>query len=321
MISRRTLLTTAALTAAAGGRPVLAKADSAQSNSEIAGLYRYKLGSFELTAVYDGFWNRPIDAKFVRNAPYDEVKKALSDAFMPPETFAMPFTPLLINTGAKLVLIDTGSGGQLAATAGSLVANLAAAGIEPKMLDAIVISNFHPDHIDGLRDKDGKIVFANAEILVPRIELAFWMDDANLNSASALYKPYFLNVRRVFRDLEQEVRQFDGEQEILPGITAVAAPGHTPGHCAFAIASGNHAMMALCDTTNHPWLFARHPDWQPILDMDGPLAVKTRKRLLDRVAADRMQISGYHFPFPAYGHIIKSGSGYEFVPAMWQTTL
>ncbi|MBO0757642.1 MAG: MBL fold metallo-hydrolase, partial [Bradyrhizobiaceae bacterium] len=87
------------------------------------------------------------------------------------------------------------------------------------------------------------------------------------------------------------------------------------------IASGRQSIMALCDTTNHPWLFARHPEWQPILDMDGGLAVRTRKRLLDRVAADRMPITGYHFPFPGYGHIIKTGAGYDFVPAMWQTTL
>ena len=321
MVNRRTLVKSAAIMAAACAISPRTNAGTAKSERGIASLYRYKLGSFQLTAIYDGFWNRPIDAKFVRNAPYDAVKKALADGFMPPDTLAMPFTPILINTGTKLVLIDTGSGGQLAATAGALVDNLAAAGVEPKMIDAVVISNFHPDHIDGLRSKDGDIVFPKAEILAPRIEWTFWMDDANLAAASTLFKPYFLNARRVFRDLQERVRPFDGEQEIIPGITAVSAPGHTPGHCAFAIASDNRSMMALCDTTNHPWLFARHPDWQPILDMDGPLAVKTRKRLLDRVAADKMPIAGYHFPFPGYGHILRTASGYEFVPAMWQTTL
>jgi glyoxylase-like metal-dependent hydrolase (beta-lactamase superfamily II) len=322
MVTRRALLRNVALTTAASlGALEQSRATATKSGVASAGLYRYTLGNFEITAVYDGFWNRPIDDTFVRNAPYDVVRKALADAFMPADTLAMPFTPLLINTGAKLVLIDTGSGGQLASTAGSLVANLSAAGIDPKMVDAVVISNFHPDHIDGLRTKDGDLVFANAEILVPRIEWAYWMDDANLNASSALFKPYFLNARRIFRDLHDAVRPFESDKEILPGIAAVAAPGHTPGHCVFLIASGNHAMMALCDTTNHPWLFARHPDWRPILDMDGPLAVTTRRRLLYRVAADKMPIAGYHFPFPGHGHIIRAGSGYEFVPAMWQTTL
>jgi glyoxylase-like metal-dependent hydrolase (beta-lactamase superfamily II) len=291
------------------------------SGKQAAEFYRFALGSCELTAVYDGFWDRPINDKFVRNASYAEVKKALADAFMAPDTLAMPFTPLLVNTGRNLVLIDTGSGGQLASTAGALVTNLVSAGVEPASIDTVVISNFHPDHIDGLRTKDDMPVFPNAEILVPRVEWTYWMDDANRLAAAELYRPYFLNVRRVFRGFTESVRPFEAETEIVPGITAIAAPGHTPGHCVFMIASGGKSIMALCDTTNHPWLFARHPEWQPILDMDGALAVKTRKRLLDHVAAERMPIMGYHFPYPGYGHIIKTTSGYDFVPAMWRTTL
>jgi glyoxylase-like metal-dependent hydrolase (beta-lactamase superfamily II) len=298
-----------------------ANAAAPLSGKQAAEFYRFSLGSFELTTVYDGFWDRPINDKFVRNASYMEVKKALADAFMIPDTLAMPFTPLLVNTGRNLVLIDTGSGGQLASTAGALVTNLVSAGVEPASIDTVVISNFHPDHIDGLRTKDDTPVFPNAEILVPRVEWTYWMDDANRVAAAELYRPYFLNARRIFRGLAESVRPFEAENEIVPGITAIAAPGHTPGHCVFMIASGAQSMMALCDTTNHPWLFARHPEWQPILDMDGALAVKTRKRLLNRVAAERMPIMGYHFPFPGYGHIIKTASGYDFVPAMWRTTL
>jgi glyoxylase-like metal-dependent hydrolase (beta-lactamase superfamily II) len=327
-LTRRTLLTGSLATVPALGSQILQFSSATSANAAVplsgkqaAEFYRFALGSFELTAVYDGFWNRPINDKFVRNAPYAEVQKALANSFMPADTLAMPFTPLLVNTGRNLVLIDTGSGGQLAATAGTLVANLVSAGIDPGSIDTIVISNFHPDHIDGLRTKDDTLVFPNAEILVPRVEWTYWMDDAERAAAAEMYRPYFLNVRRVFRDLAESVRPFEGETEIIPGVTAIAAPGHTPGHCVFTIASDRQSIMALCDTTNHPWLFARHPEWQPILDMDGALAVKTRKRLLDRVAADRTPITGYHFPFPGYGHIIKTASGYDFVPAMWQTTL
>src|SRR5882757_4375587 len=132
-VTRRTLLKGTALAAASAALPADAAAPS--SGKQAAGFYRFTLGGFELTSVYDGFWNRPIDEKFVRNAPYAEVKKALADAFMPPDPLAMPFTPLLVNTGNKLVLIDSGSGGQLAATAGTLVANLTAAGIDPRSID------------------------------------------------------------------------------------------------------------------------------------------------------------------------------------------
>ena len=137
------------------------------------------IGSFELTALYDGIWYRPITEKFIRNAPFAEVENALTAAFMPADKLATPFTTLIVNTGQKLVLIDTGTGGQIAASAGVLRANLIAAGIDPKAIDLIVISHFHPDHINGIKDKDNELVFPNAEIMVPDAEWAFWMDDAN----------------------------------------------------------------------------------------------------------------------------------------------
>lgn len=319
--SRRTLLAASlsGATASLVSRPSTA---APTPGRQAASFYRYKLGNFELTALYDGYWHRPIDARFVRNVPYDEVRKVTADAFMPPDRLSMPFTPLLVDTGSKRVLIDTGSGGQITPTAGTLTANLAAAGVDPKAIDTILISNFHPDHIDGLKTKDNDLVFPNAEILVPDAEWRFWMDDGNLSRAeSELIKLYFLNARRIFGDLGERVKRFQPGREVAPGITAVDAPGHTPGHVAYAIASGDSAMMALCDTSNHPWLFVRHPEWSPVLDMDGALAVKTRRRILERVASGRMLIQGYHFPFPARGHIIKTATGYDFVPALWEAMM
>ena len=285
--------------------------------------YRFRVGSTVLTSVYDGFYARAIDARFVRNASFTDVQRALGEAFMAPDTLEIPITPLVVQTSAGLVMIDTGSGGQLGETAGSLPSNLAAAGFDPKAIGTILISNFHPDHINGLRTKDNELTFPNAEIRVSQAEWAFWMSEDNFKRAAgdAVTTTQFLNAKRVFGGLRERVKPFAPDQEVAPGITAIDAPGHTPGHCAFAIASGKDAFMAMCDITNHPWLFARHPDWQPRVDMDGPLAVKTRLRLLDRISSDRMPIQGYHFPFPGYGHIAKSGTGYEFVPAMWQTAL
>jgi glyoxylase-like metal-dependent hydrolase (beta-lactamase superfamily II) len=255
----------------------------------------------------------------VRNAPFGQVKKALADAFMPENTLTIPFTPLLVNTGDKLVLIDTASGGQIAATAKSFGSNLAAAGIDPKTIDIILISNFHPDHINGIKTKDNEVVFPNAEIKVPAKEWAFWMDDANRKEAeSKMVSAYMLNARRIFADIRSRITPFAAGGEVAPGITSIDAPGHTPGHTVYAVASGGDSTMVLCDTTNHPWLFARHPEWQPRVDQDGPLAVATRKRLLDRVSADKMLVQGYHFPFPGTGRIVKTRTGYEFVPEMWR---
>ena len=148
-----------------------------------SGVYRYKLGSYQLTALYDGIWSVPIDEKFVRNASGAEVNDALAAAFLPPKILPISFTALLVNTGAKLVLIDTGTAGQIADTAGSLLDNLKAAGVDPKAVDTILISHFHPDHIDGIKTKDGAKIFPNAEILVPEPEWDFWMDDANMSKA------------------------------------------------------------------------------------------------------------------------------------------
>jgi glyoxylase-like metal-dependent hydrolase (beta-lactamase superfamily II) len=264
---------------------------------------------------------RPIDEKIVRNVPFAEVQKVLADAFLPIDKLPMPFTPLLVNTGSKLVLLDTGTGGQLTPTAGTMTANLAAAGLDPKSIDVIVISHFHPDHINGIKTKDNALVFANAEILVPAPEWAYWMDDAKLSTAPEGLKGNFLNVRRVFGNIAKDVRRYEPGQEVAPGITSIAAYGHTPGHMAFAVASTKDSMLVLSDTSFHPSLFARNPEWQGVFDMDGNMAVDTRKKLLDRVAADRMLVQGYHFPFPASGYIGRESKGYNFVPVMWQPSL
>ncbi len=319
-IDRRQLLTGAGAALACGvSRASLAAA--AASGQPAPGIYRYKIGNFELTAGYDGIWNRPIDDKFVRNAYFPDVQKVMAEAFLPIHTLPTPFTPLAVNTGKKLVLIDTGSGGQIAPTAGSLVANLAAAGIAAKAVDTILISNFHPDHINGIKTKDDELVFPNAEILVPAPEWAFWMDDGKMSRAKEPVKSWFLNARRIFEDIARDVRRFQPGTEVASGIASVPAYGHTPGHTAYIVADGDQSLFVLCDTTNHPALFARHPEWQAIIDQDGPLAVETRRRILDRVSADKMLVQGYHFPFPACGHIASRGDGYEFVPAMWQSTL
>ncbi|MGA9202686.1 MAG: MBL fold metallo-hydrolase, partial [Pseudolabrys sp.] len=211
-----------------------------------------------------------------------------------------------------------GTAGQVADTAGSMLDNLKDAGINPNAIDTILISHSHPDHIDGLKNKDGEKVFPNAEILVPEPEWAFWMNDANMGSAQGAVKRYFLNVRRIFKDIAGEVRRFAPGAEVAPGIVSVPAFGHTPGHTAFAIHSGNQSMLAMSDTVRNPYLFARYPDWQPTFDMDGPAAVSARRQMLDRVVSDRMLVQAYHFPFPASGHMVRTATGYELVPVEWQ---
>jgi glyoxylase-like metal-dependent hydrolase (beta-lactamase superfamily II) len=317
VLSRRCFLSGPVLGAGCAVLASPARAAAPPAGTQGPGAYRYKLGDFQITALYDGTWYLPMDAKFMRNAGAAEVNRALAAAFLAPGILPVTFTALLVNTGAKLVLIDTGTAGQLTDTAGVMLDNLGAAGVKPSEIDTIVISHFHPDHIDGIKTKDGAKVFPNAEILAPEPEWTFWMDDANMGRATGAVHKYFLNARRIFSDIASEVRRFKPGEEVAPGVVSIPAYGHTPGHTAFSVHSGNKSLLVMSDTVRNPYLFVRHPDWQPIFDMDGPLAVKARRAMLERAAADRMLVEAYHFPFPACGHIVKSGSGFELQPVMW----
>jgi len=199
--------------------------------------------------------------------------------------------------------------------------NFRVAGFDPAQVNTIIISHFHPDHINGLRLKDGTAVFPNAEVMTPAPEWAFWMDDGRMAQAPEGLKGNFQNVRRVFGPMAKDVKQYEAGKELAPGVTAVAAPGHTPGHTAYAVSSGAGKLLVVSDITNHPALFARNPEWQAVFDMDGNQARDTRRRMLDMVAAERTQVSFYHAPFPATGHIAKAGNGFEFVPVQWTPAL
>ena len=176
-----------ALLAGAAGLAAPAFLTDAQAKAPLAtaqapAFYRYKVGDFEVTAINDGFFARPLEG-FVRNAKLDEVQKAMGSAFLPTDKIPIPFTTIAINTGSKLVLIDTGNGNSGAPTSGLWMKNFKAAGFMPEQVDTVIISHFHGDHINGLRLKDGTAVFANAEVMVPSAEWKFWMDDGRMASA------------------------------------------------------------------------------------------------------------------------------------------
>lgn len=321
-VTRRTVL---AAPATLAGTAALAQAPQpvpapGTTGQQAPGFYRYRVGEIEVTAVNDGLARRPLDG-FVRNAELDAVKAALHERFLPTDALPIPFTTLVLNTGGKLVLIDTGNGDMGPPTTGSWMRNFRAAGFDPERVDAVVISHFHGDHINGLRLKDGTAVFPRAEVRVPAAEWDFWMDEARMGQAPEAMRAGFQNVRRVFGPIARDVARFQPDQEVAPGVSAVAAHGHTPGHTAFFIGSGAARLLMLVDTANHPALFVRHPDWSAVFDQDADAARATRRRLLDMAAAERAQVAFYHAPFPATGFIARDGSGFDFVPVQWSPTL
>jgi len=243
-------------------------------------------------------------------------------AYMPKGSIVAPFNPIVVNTDSKLVLIDTGYGPGIAPTVGLLPATLAAAGIDPKSVDIVLISHMHGDHILGIKNPDGSLAFPNAEIKVPAVDWAHWMSDENMSRApEGFQKTSFGFNRKVFSSLKDKVTRFDWGKEVAPGITAVETAGHTPGHTSFMIASGSSKLFFQADVSIVPDLFLRNPDWQVMFDSEPDKAVVTRRRVYDMASTDKLLVAGYHFPFPGLGYIEKAGTGYRLVPAAWNPVL
>lgn len=279
------------------------------------GYRKQKVGDMEIIALNDGVVRRALQAEFVRNAPLAEVQELLKSQNLPTEYVDVPYTAFLIVAGDRRVLIDTGFADNGPPTTGRLVGNLNAAGFKVEDIDTVLISHHHGDHINGLRNKAGQLVFPKAKIMVPAVEHAFWMDDAKMEAAPAAAKGAFQNVRRVFGGLgPDQLVQFQAGQELLPGIRADAAYGHTPGMVTVTAQSKGQKFMYLADLTNVPQLFARNPDWAVVFDMNPEEARLTRRRVFEAVVKDKTLAGGFHFPFPAFGRIEALGQGYDFKP-------
>jgi glyoxylase-like metal-dependent hydrolase (beta-lactamase superfamily II) len=292
------------------------------SGKQAPSFYRFKLGDFEITVVSDGARAIPLPPQFVRNVSNEQVLAAAEAAYMPKGSIIAPFNPIVVNTGAKLVLIDTGYGPGLGPTVGLLPATLAAAGIDPKTIDVVLISHMHGDHILGLKNPDGSLAFPNAEIKVPAVDWAYWMSDDNMSRApEGFQKTSFGFNRKIFANLTDKVTRYEWNKEVAPGITSVETAGHTPGHTSFAIESGSKQLYFQGDVTNVPDLFLRNPEWQVMFDSEPEKAVVTRRRVYDMASAEKMLVSGYHFPFPGLGYVEKAGTGYRLVPASWNPVI
>ncbi len=286
-------------------------------DTQAPGFYRFGIGAFRAIALHDGVLVRDRPPGFVRNASDEDVAEAFAAAGMARDKLTLTFNALAVDTGRGVVLIDTGMGGAGPAGTGALSANLAAAGIGAADVTSVIISHFHADHVSGLLLADGTPAFPNAEVLVPEPEWRYWTDESNMAAAPEMQRPTFGAVRTLFEPLARQLRRYDWGKEVLPGFAAVKASGHTPGMSAIEISSGDAATMFVADITNNPLIFARHPDWQAMFDLDPVDATATRKALLDRAAADKLRLSFFHAPFPATGFVTKTATGYEYLPALW----
>ncbi len=281
-------------------------------------IYRYKVGDIEVTVLPDGYRIVPVDDKYLTNASGAELAKALAAAGLPTDKMKNTYTPIVLTTGGKRVLFDTGVGEAASKESkgerGMLNASLAAAGIDRGAIDVVVISHFHADHVNGLLMADNSRAFPNAEIMVPEVEWRFWMDDGEMSRASpGRMTELFANNRRVFGALDRKVTPYAWDKEIVKGVTAVGTPGHSIGHTSFVVSSGGKRIFVQSDVCNNFAVFAPHPDWHGAFDQDGAQAAVTRRKVYDMLAAERLPVQAFHFPFPALRMVEKAGDGYRTV--------
>jgi glyoxylase-like metal-dependent hydrolase (beta-lactamase superfamily II) len=309
-ISRRGFVISAAAAGAAfgldGPLEFIGKGFAQAAASQVV---KFKVGDIEVIQMYDGHWEKPHDPGFVKNASVDDVKAALkagghTDAHVP-----IPFTVTAVRTGNGLVLFDSGTGAQLAPTAGLIVKNdlWKAAGINPAEVTNIVITHFHADHISGLMARETNApIFPKAQIHVPAAEYRFWTNPSVTAGAAK-------RIQAVFPGWSN-IRQFEGDTEVVPGVRAIATPGHTVGHTSYHLGSGGSQLIVLGDVTNMPALFLRNPEWIVAFDTDPAQADATKRKIFDRAIADKATITGYHYGSPGAGTISRDGKSYVFTP-------
>lgn len=303
-LNRRQALTAAIATPLAAAAPAagFAAADM-MGTSGPQNFKRFTLGGFEVTTLLGGTATRDgAQGIFGMNVTPEEFAAVSEENFIPADPVQFFFTPTLVNTGSELVLFDTGL------NAAATGAALAAAGYEPGQVDKVVITHMHGDHIGGLTTDDGA-TFGNATHLAGAIEDNFWAGAENKNYEARV------------RPLREQFQFLDPGASVAPGITSVAAFGHTPGHMGYMVESDGHQLMLFADMANHYVWSLGYPDWEVRFDMDKAAAAATRRQMLSMLAAERIPAIGYHMPFPALGYIETRGDGFRWMPSTYQTMM
>jgi glyoxylase-like metal-dependent hydrolase (beta-lactamase superfamily II) len=322
-LSRRTALLgtgAAALGAAAFGAATLplitaAEAKAPLATSQAPGFYRFMVGEFQATVVSDGPLPLGEPSATMKGPSKDEIAKALADNFLPTDAIVLEQNILVLNTGSRLVLFDSGMGTSkmFGATTGRLLKSLAEAGIRPAQIDDVVCTHAHIDHIGGLADAKGKRYFPNATIHLSKADFDFWTAESKINDKDA--GAFIKHARQNLLPYKDRIKFVEDGKDVLPGIQAMAAPGHTVGHTIYIIKSGAKTLAFTGDITHHQILLTEKPRTEFLYDTDAKQAVTSRLKVFDMLASQKVPLLAFHFPWPGYGYLGKQGDGYRYFPA------
>src|SRR6202051_3192851 len=316
-VSRRSLLALGAGLGASAAMSGGALARAAKVGTQPSYFYRFGLGNAEVTVVSDGpLPPVPPQGTFV-GAPDEEINKMLTDNFLSTDNIVLEQNSPIVNTGDKLVLFDTGMGTSKAfgPTTGRQQKSMMEAGIRPEDIDAVVFSHAHIDHIGGVVDDAGKGLFPHAQFYIAQSDFDYWTDEGKMGSP---LKDFVVHARKNLLPVRDRLVFYKDGQEVLPGVTAMAAPGHTVGHHIFMVNSDGKSFAFLGDLTHHQILLLEKPRMQFSYDTDPNQAAASRVKMLDMLAANKIAVMSYHYPWPGYGHVVKTGEGFHYLPEPMQ---
>src|SRR3954467_3441246 len=319
-VSRRSLLALGAGLGATAAMAGSALARAAKVGTQPAYFYRFDLGDAEVTVVSDGpLPLGPPKGTFI-GVPDDEVKKMLSDNFLSPDDVVLEQNSPIVNMNDKLILFDTGMGTakNFGPTTGRQQKSMKEAGIKPEDIDAVVLSHAHIDHIGGIVDESGKVLFPNAQYYIAQSDFDFWTDEGK---ASGPLKDFVVHARKNLLPVRDRLVFFKDGQEFLPGVQALSAPGHTVGHSIFMVTSNGKSFAFLGDLTHHAVLLLEKPLMEFSYDTDPKQAAQSRVKMLTMLAANKIPVMSYHFAWPGYGHVAKAGDGFHYYPEPMVMTL
>ena len=318
-VSRRDLVLGAAGALAAFGieRPVTFVGAASAQDRETPPFRKYRVGDAEVYSLIDGVRDVPLREGMVRNVGVEHVKTALRAAGLPDNQTPVRFIVMELKLRDQVVLIDSGTGGHpiYGSGNGRLFESMAAAGLDYKAVRTILISHLHGDHIYGLMNNETNAqVFPDAEIVVPAAELNWWTRPGVESIDLGPTRKGLAQRIQATVATWKNVRPFEGEPELLPGVHAVLAPGHSPGMVTHLVSSGGKQFLISADVVNLSPHIQTNPEWQLAIDQDPQMAVETRRKIFDRAVADKLTISGTHWLMPNAGTFIKDGKGYVFTP-------